>query len=165
MGIGDTLKKGGKKVDKMFHRKSKDSASPPPSEASGSQPKTPNGGSGGGVTPGKPMLNVQAPPPKPKGGAPPDVSKVPGVDAQPKPAEGKGSSAPRPSAQQQESLVKGENTALAGEPDQAAKDQVAAKQGSPEGEVAASPLPPTPDDHIILATTVVLVRFSALQTR
>jgi hypothetical protein len=54
-------------------------------------------------------------------------------------------------------MMKGGNTALAGEPDQAAKDAVNEKRGAPTGEVAASDLPLTPDDHLIPASTVFLV--------
>ena len=85
------------------------------------------------------------------------ASQVPGVDAQPSPAEGKGSSAPRPTEGQQDGMMKGANAALAGQPDQAAKDAVNEKRGAPTGEVAASDLPPTPDDHLIPASTVFLV--------
>lgn len=158
--IGDKLKSSKKK---MFGRKSRDGSATPTSE-----PATPthsstgtngsSGNDGGGVTPGKPILAAAAPPKGPHGGKPPDMSKVSGVDAQPKPAEGDGASAPRPTQGQQEGLTKGENTALAGEPDQAAKDAVNEKRGSPTGEVAGSNLPPTPDDRLIPATTVLLVR-------
>jgi hypothetical protein len=76
MGIGDKLKSG---KNKMFGRKSRDGSTTPTS-----QPATPtrssastNGSGGGGVTPGKPMLAAAAPPQGPKGGKPPDMSKVP----------------------------------------------------------------------------------------
>lgn len=153
--IGDKLKSSKKK---MFGRKSRDGSATPTSE-----PATPTGssgsgdiGGGGGVTPGKPILAAAAPPKKPHGGGPPDMSKVSGVDAQPKPAKG-GDAAPRPSQSQREGVTKGENTAMAGDPSQAAKDAVNEKRLPPDGVVAESNLPPTPDDHLIPASTVLLV--------
>ena len=90
-------------VSKVFHRKSKEdrdaAKSAQASDASTSTTRSSGGGggdagiaagsAGGGVTPGKPMLNVEGPPPQPGGGKPKDLSGVKGVEAQPK-TEGKG---------------------------------------------------------------------------
>ena len=88
----------------MFHRKSKEdrdaAKAAQASDASTSTNHSSSGGTaddagtaagdaGGGVTPGKPMLNVEGPPPQPGGGKPKDLSGVKGVEAQPK-TEGKG---------------------------------------------------------------------------